>query len=89
MKPNCTIPFEEGKWYRIIKPVPCQFDSFKEGEIIRFVQAAHSIYDGQFGFFFKDEQGNDRRWDIKEDLDPVKEAKGKFEYKNDNRVAGS
>ena len=84
MKPFYSIPFCEGKWYESLSDIPSLFDSFAKGEKLLYLQTAHSIYDGKIGFFFKDANGNDRRWDIDDGLDPDEEVIGKFLEVKDN-----
>lgn len=60
-------------WYALFKPratyvtrkaFKCPRDTFAKGERLVFVRDAVSIYHDALGYFFKDESGRDRCWDI-------------------------
>lgn len=71
-------PFEEGKTYRAKKTILGDFDKITEGTELTYFSTGHSRYDGYIGFFFKDAEGKDRRWDIDEAWDPIERAKDLF-----------
>ncbi|WP_269526837.1 hypothetical protein [Coraliomargarita parva] len=72
------IPFEEGVTYRVNQTILGDFDKIKEGTELTYVSTGFSRYDGYIGFFFKDSEGVDRRWDIDESWDPIERSKGLF-----------
>lgn len=65
--------FEPGRTYVTRSAFKSFFDTFKKGEQLVFVRSALSVYDNALGYFFKDERGRDRRWDISwDDYDAVR-----------------
>jgi len=77
-KPWYPVPFEKGKEYAATTDILGHFDRITNGERLIYRDTGFSRYDGYIGFFFTDTNGNDRRWDMYEDLDPVAEAKKAF-----------
>ena len=61
-------PFKTGQNYRVRKTFKAFRDTFKEGEVLRYRTSAYSHYDGMSGFFFDDESGKNRSWDIHDDV---------------------
>jgi hypothetical protein len=57
-------PFKPEASYRIRKAFRSLRDSFLEGEVLKYKYNAYSIYDSMSGFFFVDEQGRHRSWDV-------------------------
>jgi hypothetical protein len=77
-KPWYPVPFEVGRTYRAISDILGHFDSVSKDERLTYKSTGSSHYDGYIGFFFTDSSGQDRRWDIYEDMDPVEEARKVF-----------
>jgi len=81
MKPFYKVPFTKDTWYITTCDIIGLFEKLPEGIELKYRSTGHSIYDGMIGFFFKDKDGNDRRWDLYEDFDPEAESIGKFRKK--------
>jgi hypothetical protein len=60
-------PFEKGRSYRVRQSFAAMRDDFREGEVLRYKENAYSRYDGISGFFFTDEKGKIRSWDVRDD----------------------
>jgi hypothetical protein len=60
-------PFVKGKVYAITRDAKAFRDTFNAGERLTFVDAAFSVYHGMTGYFFKDEKGRDRAFDVSDD----------------------
>ncbi|ADE53349.1 hypothetical protein Caka_0324 [Coraliomargarita akajimensis DSM 45221] len=71
-------PFEEGKTYKVTQTIFGDFDKLEKGTELTYERTGFSAYDGYIGFFFKDSEGKDRRWDIDINWDPIERAKDKF-----------
>ena len=71
-------PFQEGSSYRVRKSFGSLRDSFVAGEVLLYCESAYSAYDSQSGFFFADQNGKRRVWDIHDD-EPLDIWSGFFE----------
>ena len=72
------LPFKRHAIYRVEEDILGDFDKLGAGTTLRYTHSGYSIYDEYIGFFFVDFDGHDRRWDIRDDEDPIAESKGKF-----------
>ena len=62
-------PFIVGRQYRALKNFQALRDTFLVGETLTFVSSAYSRYDGMTGYFFSDDAGRVRAWDINDEAD--------------------
>lgn len=76
--PWYPVPFEVGRIYRATADILGHFDRVSKDELLTYKSTGSSHYDGYIGFFFTDSRGQDRRWDIYDDMDPVEEARKVF-----------
>ena len=77
--PWYPVPFRKGGSYRATTSILGHFDRIEEGTVLKYQSTGFSRYDGYIGFFFEDEYGKSRRWDIYDSLDPISEASKVFE----------
>lgn len=61
-------PFEVDRKYRVRHDLKVMRDQFVAGEILTYESEAHSVYHGQTGYFFHDESGADRVFDVADDV---------------------
>lgn len=85
-KPWYPVPFEVGQTYRATSDILGHFDRVSKDERLTYKSTGSSHYDGYIGFFFTDSSGQDRRWDIYDDMDPVEEARKVFVEANGDMV---
>jgi len=58
------IPFVVGARYRVRRDFEAMRDRFKAGEELVYEDCALSIYHGCKGYFFRDQAGEVRSWDL-------------------------
>jgi hypothetical protein len=64
-------PFVPGSKYAVTATFESMFDGFVAGEELVFEGEAYSRYDGVTGYFFRDQSGESRRWDVPDEEDLI------------------